>query len=92
MIKTLRRKFILVAMARCHKRRMNKVQMLSAGHFFLWDFSNRVEIQVLRSPVYRGAARSSASIAWSNSKPTSWFEHSGKLDGDSALVYRLGRC
>lgn len=67
--------------------RVKKVQLLSAGHFFFMDFPKQVEIQVLRSPVYRGAAYSSASIAWSNSKLPSWFEYSGKLDGDSVSPY-----
>ena len=62
---------------------MKKVQLLPAGHFFFIDFPKLVEIQVLRSPVYRGTAHSSASIAWSSSKLTSWFERSGNLDGDS---------
>ena len=63
--------------------RMKKVQLLSADHFFFMDFSKQVEIQIVSSPVYRGAAYSSASIAWSGSKLTSWFERSGNLDGDS---------
>ena len=51
------------------------------------DFPMQVEIQVLRSTVYRGAAHSSASIAWSGSKLTSWFERSGNLDGDSVSPF-----
>ena len=47
--------------------RVKKVQLLSAGHFFFLGFPKQVEIQVLRSPVYRGASYSSASIAWSGS-------------------------
>ena len=66
---------------------MKKVQLLSADHFFFMDYSKQVEILVLRSPVYRGAAYSSASIAWSGSKLTSWFERSGNLDGDSVSPY-----
>ena len=58
------------------------------------NFSDLVEIRLLRSSVYRGTANKSASIAWSNSKLTSWFEHSGKLDGDSVSPYprKPGTC
>jgi len=59
------------------------MDVLSADYFFFINFPNQVEFRVLRSPTYRGVAFPSASIAWSGSKLTSWFERSGDLDGDS---------
>ena len=51
------------------------------------NFSDLVEIRLLRSSVYRGTTNKSASIAWSGSKLTSWFERSGNLDGDSVSPF-----
>ena len=70
-----------------HQHSFLEKQVLLVGLFFFIDFQNKMEFQVLQSAIFWGATYSSASIAWSNSKLPSWFEYSGKLDGDSVSPY-----
>ena len=55
--------------------------------FIFINYPNQVNFRVQRGLIYRVDTCSSASIAWSNSLLTSWFEHSGNLDGDSVSPY-----